>query len=248
MIELNDLLHRMEIEEGWNQEKFYQLLLRLSNHGSPGTWLDLGCGRGPKSPELMAMTRELIGRRPIVGLDVDARGLRRRADILRVQASAEAMPFADGCFVLVSANMVVEHVEEPSALFREARRVLDEKGILIVHTSSARHYMLSIGGILSRLLSRRAYVRLAAVFSGREPDDIFPTRYRANSALALRRGIEEAGFTVRLVFLETPLAFSSWRGRVERRVRHLLPPSMKSTLLAVCEKRRSFGEGAPEDG
>ncbi len=93
--------------------------------------LDLGCGTGVVTEELV---RRCTGR--VVAADAEAAvfGLRpeRFAGAQRVVAGAEWLPFADGAFDLVFAQMLFLWVAEPAAVAGEARRVLRPGGVLLL--------------------------------------------------------------------------------------------------------------------
>jgi hypothetical protein len=84
-------------------------------------WLDLGCGH-QLLPTWMddgdAAARALIGRTPfVVGLDQVPSQLVKHTTIRRkVAADIARLPIRDGAFDLVSANMVIEHVEDGARL------------------------------------------------------------------------------------------------------------------------------------
>ncbi len=96
--------------------------------------LDLGCGRGGVSVALKA--RGI----PVVSLDLrvrNCRSARLRAqrydlDLPAVGARAEVLPFRDSSFDLVCLFEVLEHVEDPVGLLREARRVCRPEGLSVV--------------------------------------------------------------------------------------------------------------------
>lgn len=218
----------------WNQRIFYELL----RHFAPGRcWLDLGCGRGTRTAELLRV-RPLVGERMYVGVDLDMESLQDSKEGNRVRARAESLPFPDGCFDFVTSNMVFEHLDHPVPVLREANRVLNERGALVIHTASSLHYVLLVGRLLSALLPDKAYAGLVSRFTGREKKDIFPTRYRANTEKRLSRLASKGGFAGGIVsHLETPLSFGGRMGMVEERVRRLLPAALKSSILAVYLKR-----------
>jgi SAM-dependent methyltransferase len=96
--------------------------------------LDLGCGTG----------RNLLALQEIgepVGLDLEARALelsRGRGARSLVQASAEALPFLDGCFDAVLALDILEHLDEDLGGAREIGRVLRPGGQLVVFAPAYR--------------------------------------------------------------------------------------------------------------
>ena len=61
------------------------------------------------------------------------------------QASATALPFADGAFDLITAFEVVEHLTDWRALLAEARRVLHRDGIFLISTPNKLYYEESRG-------------------------------------------------------------------------------------------------------
>jgi SAM-dependent methyltransferase len=95
-----------------------------------GRSLDVGCGTGYGTTG--------------VGIDVSAEALayarEHNAAARFVQASAEAIPFADGSFGLVTAFEVIEHLAGWAEMLREANRVLTDSGILLVSTPNKACY------------------------------------------------------------------------------------------------------------
>jgi len=106
------------------------LLRRVGLRGMRAV-LDLGCGTGVVTEEL---TRRCTGR--VVAVDADERvfGLRpeRFAGAQCVVAAAERLPFADGAFDTVFAQMLFLWVADASAVAGEARRVLRAGGVLML--------------------------------------------------------------------------------------------------------------------
>jgi len=108
--------------------------------------LDVGCGEGTFTAELVAM-----GASP-VGVDVAEAALRRArarvpgADFVRVQFDGE-LPFADGSFALAWASEVIEHVGDTARWLSELRRVLEPGGVLLVTTPSHGRLRVALGGV-----------------------------------------------------------------------------------------------------
>lgn len=88
----------------------------------------------------------------IHGLDIDKVLLDfARNHIKRVKLSlhdAQQLPFSEGIFDIVCSIQVVEHLEDPTAFFEEARRVLRVDGLLIIATPNP-------SGIPAKLLKDR---------------------------------------------------------------------------------------------
>jgi ubiquinone/menaquinone biosynthesis C-methylase UbiE len=165
-------------------------------------WLDVGCGRGVMPSWLAGrMSPPDLTGRIAVGLDRDRSALAvQRHLTLRVAGDAHELPFEDGTFDLVSANMVLEHIEQPERLFAAVARVLRPGGRFLVHTPNARGYTTR----LTKLIPRRLRPRLAFLLHGRPPEDMHPTYYRANEGSTLGRLAESAGLKLeRLEFLQT---------------------------------------------
>jgi SAM-dependent methyltransferase len=108
--------------------------------------LDVGCGDGAAyryAPE------------GYVGLDRDPAPLAQQRDALtRVLGTADRLPFADGAFKTVLAMAVLEHVDDPVACLREARRVLAPGGRVVLTTPTPMgdhlHHWLAKVGITSK--------------------------------------------------------------------------------------------------
>lgn len=167
----------------------------LGEHVRAGIdWLDLGCGHQVLPEWRDREEAALVARAGIVvGLDADADSLRRHRTIThRVLGSITTLPFAGETFDLVTANMVIEHLDQPAVQFAEMARVLRPGGHLVLHTPNVFGHV-TMG---ARLLPAQLRVRAAGVLDGREPEDVYPTYYRANSRRALESLARGAGLDV----------------------------------------------------
>ena len=171
-----------------SQYDYADVLVRQS--ASAHAWLDIGCGHDVVPVWVDHPARHL---KPQVGIDLDFEALQRNTQVRwRVSASGEGLPFGAATFDLVTANMVVEHVLTPEALFREVSRVLRPGGRFVVHTPNVHGYTT----VLTRLIPAGLRARVASKLQGRLVEDVYPTHYRANSVDAVRSLAAQTGFKV----------------------------------------------------
>lgn len=160
---------------------------------SQGRWLDMGCGnkllpswRAPQAERLVRSVKQMVG------VDYDHASLRQHRNISqRVRADVTTLPFRDGAFDVVTANMVLEHVKDPDQLFREICRVLAPGGVFIAHTPNLRGYAT----MLARAIPEAVKPRLVGWLHGRAEADVYRTYYRVNTEAALRHTAARAGFS-----------------------------------------------------
>jgi len=159
-----------------------------------GRWLDIGCGHDFLPQWMRPADRALDLRRwCVTGIDMDARAIARHPGLRhRVIGTAEQLPFEDNAFDLITANMVLEHVQAPARLFAEIARILAPGGRVIIHTPNVHGYTTAI----TRLLPDRTLAPLARLLLGRRAEDVYPTFYRANSVTDLRRLAAASGLAV----------------------------------------------------
>lgn len=158
------------------------------------SWLEAGCGHRILPPNLQQTEKELASRaRLLVGIDYERSSLLNHQTIVnRVKGDLRRLPFCDNSFDIVSANWVVEHLDDPVRQFAEIRRVLKPNGVFIFHTPN----LLSPVILISRITPNRLKKRLVPLLLGCPEEDVFPTTYRANTERSIRKIAEEAGFEV----------------------------------------------------
>jgi ubiquinone/menaquinone biosynthesis C-methylase UbiE len=188
----------------WSMERVVAPTLRfsqaiyedvLNQHVNQNTkWLDLGCGHQILPFWRVEEEKKLVQRcKSVVGLDYDLGSLLNHSNVSRrVRGSITNLPFKSGSFTLVTANMVVEHLENPSEEFREVCRVLAPGGLFIFHTPNALGY----GTVMARLVPERFKSRLIYFLESRREEDVFETHYKANTRKKIEELAAETGFRV----------------------------------------------------
>jgi SAM-dependent methyltransferase len=128
-------LHRLGQGHWWYRgaRSVYRALLRRYAAGLSGPILDLGCGAGGN----LEMARKWGA---VIGLDAwrPALTLCPSGVAVLTQGVAEALPFRDGAFGLVTALGLIEHVADDVGVLREARRVCQPGGTVLLLTSAFR--------------------------------------------------------------------------------------------------------------
>ena len=151
---------------------------------SPARILEIGPSSGGQtSGFLRGLASELVG------LDVDEEVTKNPHLTRAVQYDGTHFPLDDGSFDAVVMDYVLEHVEDPAALFREIHRVLRPGGVVLFRTPNARHYVSVLGQFLPDRLS---------VWARNHPDDhrVYPRFFRCNTARVCRRILPDAGFRI----------------------------------------------------
>lgn len=157
-------------------------------------WLDVGCGHHLLPTWRFQAEQKLAARAQLlVGVDADQLSLNKHRTIRdRVRGNIGRLPFADGSFNLVTANMVFEHLDDPQAQLREIGRVLAPGGRLIFHTPNKYGYAT----VLAKAIPESLKSRLVYLLHRRKEEDVFPAFYKINSAADISRLAQSAGFAI----------------------------------------------------
>jgi SAM-dependent methyltransferase len=174
-------------------------------------WLDAGCGHNLFEARFARYESAAIRHTSfIVGCDATFESLRHHRTVDRLAtAKLGCLPFRDGSFDLVTLHWVVEHLDDPEAVFREIARVLAPGGLVILRTPNAASYYVLLMRLGMPLIPKRLLYRLIRYMQHRGPEDVFPTCYRANSRRALTRIARQVGLVEQsiLVFPDQPLFY-----------------------------------------
>jgi len=150
--------------------------------------LDLGCGIGS---EHCARIRRGDAAR-VVGVDVDeaARQNGRLDEV--VLYDGQRLPFENASFDIVFADYVMEHIDDPTSLLLEVKRVLRDGGSFHFRTPNRWHYVAVVAAVVPDRLHEAIANRSRAIHA--KENKVFPTRYRFNTRRAIARATRAAGF------------------------------------------------------
>jgi SAM-dependent methyltransferase len=168
----------------------------LRRRVQPGDkWLDVGCGYQILPFWAMPQAeQEQIVRSTnfLVGVDVDERISQHPLLTYRVKALGGALPFKDETFDLITANMVVEHLEDPATFLADVRRVLRPGGRFLFHTPNYLYWLVFLASITPEAVKKP----IIWILERRAGDDVFPTHYRMNTPNRVTCLAGQTGFEV----------------------------------------------------
>jgi SAM-dependent methyltransferase len=174
-------------------------------------WLDVGAGTKIQDGWLGPTESELASRASLlVGCDVVSDHLSRNPFLsAAVAADGRSLPFAPQSFDVVTANMVLEHLENPREVFAEIARVLAPRGLFVFVTPNHANPVIWAA---ASVFSQAARKTMATIVERRAAEHVFLTYYRANSTSAIGKQI--AGLPLRLKCLDhfstEPFIKSPW--------------------------------------
>ena len=178
----------------WDDDLFRDILLRKINQNE---WycLDYGAGRG----NVEQMNFKGIAKF-VAGIDPEEEVFNNPYldEAKQIDLKNNIIPYDDNIFDLVFSDNVMEHVQNPSIVFSEISRVLKPGGLFLSKTPNKWHYMPMIARITPTWF-HKFYNKLR----GRKSFDTFPTAYKVNSNIAVKKLSRESGFLIREIqFIE----------------------------------------------
>jgi SAM-dependent methyltransferase len=172
----------------YSGRKFHDDLYRdlIRKYLRPGQrLLDAGCGR------YLKFSKELSGTAQVVGIDLEpALETDNQSAPFGVRGDLGRLPFVSEHFDMVISRSVVEHLDDPAQVFREFCRVVRPGGKIVIITPNKYDYVSLIAVITPYWLHRSLVSRIFQI----PADDVFPTKYRANTLSAMRKAMISAGF------------------------------------------------------
>jgi ubiquinone/menaquinone biosynthesis C-methylase UbiE len=150
------------------------------------TLLDAGCGRtAPVLQKYRGRAGKLIGLdlvdfpAPIEGIELI------NGDLSHIDVGA-------GTVDLVMSRSVIEHVENPRAVYSEMYRVLKPGGRFVFLTANLWDY----ASLIASLVPNSWHPWVVSKTEGRAEEDVFPIQYRSNTHSAVRKWAGETGFEI----------------------------------------------------
>lgn len=178
--------------------RYYRYLYEktLNSYVNPNVlWLDVGCGSNLLPSWRLVEEKKIINNcKKLVGIDYDQESLKKnKLSFQKIRANCNRLPFKNDSFDLVTANMVVEHLDNPKLCFKEIHRILKPNGFFIFHTSNIYGYTT----IMARLIPKILKDNFIYLFEGRKKEDVFPTYYMANTESKIRELAKLNGYKIK---------------------------------------------------
>lgn len=138
-----------DLHEGWYTKKNHPIALLRAENALRNPWianviskcfqkdvnvLDIGCGGGLLTNFLASKGHEVHG----IDLSCSSLEMAKKNDttsrVTYLKADATFLPFDNKKFDVVIAMDILEHIERPDLLVKEASRVLNDGGLFFFHT------------------------------------------------------------------------------------------------------------------
>jgi SAM-dependent methyltransferase len=157
--------------------------------------VDAGCGRGGHAEDPVVFRRrlgQLRGKcRRVIGIDLEPPNPGNPLIDEFRQIVDDRWPLDDESVDLCISVHVLEHVERPERFFSECARVLRPRGVLCLCTPNAFGYP----ALAARLIPNRWHAAMMRMLGGKSSfEDVFPTRYRCNTAGKIKSAMRRQGF------------------------------------------------------
>lgn len=194
--------------------------------------LDIGCGYRNVMKTAYSKTNKTYG------IDPNKKALAKNKIIKnKIVCQAENLPFPDNFFDLVVSAWVLEHLENPSVVFKEIYRVLKPRGKVIFLTPNAWNYTIW----MIRMTPAKFHAFFARKLYGIQKHDIFPKFYKINSVKRINQTLKPIGFKKVKLYLNgdpTYISFNNFFFKLACFLEDLFDkfPSARVHLIGIYEK------------
>ncbi len=118
--------------------------------------LDIGAGRGSFVSEARRGGLRALG----LDMQVEATQLWGRTGVSGVVGDGTKTPFRGASFDVVRMKEVIEHIQDPLSLVREARRILKPGGLLLAHVPTTYSQFYPVGNFWDDYTHVRPFSRV----------------------------------------------------------------------------------------
>jgi ubiquinone/menaquinone biosynthesis C-methylase UbiE len=174
-------------------QNIYEKILRKV-YDSKNVWLDLGCGHQLLSPWRKKEEKKLVeDSKMFLGLDYELNSLKKHQSLNhKIRGDIKYLPLKSNTLNLITANMVIEHLQYPEEQLSEVNRVLKPGGRFIFHTPNKYGYSL----LLTKWIPDSLKQKLLNFLENRKAEDVFKTYYRLNTTGQIKKIIKKTGFKI----------------------------------------------------
>jgi hypothetical protein len=152
-------------------------------------WIDVGCGRDI-FPSNYPAAKTLAQRCAyLAGVDPDPNVHENVLLSERFEGTIEQYS-TDKKFDLITLRMVAEHVQTPDKAIEKLAELSDRNGLVVIYTPWKWSPMSRVASVVPFAFHNR----LKRLIWNSESRDTFPTAYRMNTRLELKRLFEDRGF------------------------------------------------------
>lgn len=158
---------------------------QISQHANTHTIvLDAGCGNGG----ILSSYKHLFHK--IIGVDTNQHLLNQHGFLdEKILADLSAIPCKDNSIDLVTCDFVLEHIQNPIAVFQEIFRVLKPGGVFLFRTTNVFNPVMMLSKFLPLFLHKILRDTLL-----KKEEGTHKTYYRANTYKKLLRFGRQTGF------------------------------------------------------
>ncbi len=181
------LRNRMFGDKPTSMSVYHDLISKAVEPGM--TVLDVGCGRGAIAPYSWHQHTNI----KLWGIDPDPTAAENpHLESFTLLTDDPNWQIPSGTVDLAICRYVLEHVEDPTAFFRNLSRVLKPGGKFIFLTPNRWHPAM----IASHWMPYGLKQRILALTKRADPHDVFPTCYLLNSARTVKQAAQRCGLDI----------------------------------------------------
>lgn len=176
---------------------FYEKLLE-QNINSSSVWLDAAGGFRILPWESKQLEKALFKKaKEVVAVDIEFDTIRKHGTIRKlIVADLQKLPFKNDYFNVITLNVVLEHLKNPSLVVKELVRVLEKRGKIIVHMPNKYGYISFAALLIPAELRKLMHYKLLKYPAGNYHD----LYYRCNTKYALNQVMKK--YSMRNLYFE----------------------------------------------